>query len=99
MIWLYEINIYEKSENIFADIKIDGFQTQKRIRAKVVESDNKLNFIFSSYLPDNVYEIYKEGEVLFTFEKKEAEIITIWGEMSPMVLDNNDHGVYFRKIE
>lgn len=47
MMWLYEINIYEYNKEIIADIKIDGFQTQKRIRSKVVEDNDKLILFFS----------------------------------------------------
>lgn len=99
MIWVYEINIYEYNKEIIADINIDGFQTQKRIRSKVVEDNNKLNFTFFSYLSDNDYETYKDGDILLTFEKKDSNIYTIWVEMKPMIHDNNNYGIYFKKIE
>ena len=87
------------NKEIIADINIDGFQTQKRIRSKVVEDNNKLNFTFFSYLSDNDYETYKDGDILLTFEKKDSNIYTIWGEMKPMIHDNNNYGIYFKKIE
>ena len=99
IIQVYEINIYEYNKEIIADINIDGFQTQKRIRSKVVEDNNKLNFTFFSYLSDNDYETYKDGDILLTFEKKDSNIYTIWGEMKPMIHDNNNYGIYFKKIE
>jgi len=97
--WSYTIQIYEEKDGLFADINVDGFQRMERIHSKIFKDNGKINLVFDSYLPDNMFEQYKQGDVLLSLERTDSDIITIWGEMKPMVLENLNSGVYFQKVD
>lgn len=99
IVWSYTIEIYEKDNGLFANIKVDGFQKTERIHAKIFEESNKINIVFDSYLPENMFGLYKEGDILLSLEKSDSSIITIWGEMKPAILENIASGIYFKKIK
>jgi uncharacterized protein YgfB (UPF0149 family) len=94
--WLYTIFLYENDGSYYADIVMDGFQTMNRLRTKVQGDSNSIDFIFDSYLPENRYELYIKGDVLFSFEQDGADILTIWGELTAELYENQESGeVYF----
>ncbi len=95
---LYSISIYKEENTYYADIYIDGFQTMERLRAKVSGDNSSVKLIFDSYLPDNQFEIFEEGDILLSFEKSGSELLSYWAGIEPMVIDNNVSGkVYFQK--
>ena len=92
----YSITIYYKEYNYFAKICIDGFQTLERLLAKVSGDTNSIKLEFLKYLPDNMFESYKQGEVLLSLEKRGSKLITHWGKIQPLVLENEKAGEYFK---
>ncbi|MBE2218350.1 MAG: hypothetical protein IAE90_09115 [Ignavibacteria bacterium] len=99
--WNYVIDIKAKDDNtLVAEIQVDGFQTMSRINADVKPSTKSAEFIFNSYGKDNMFELYKKGDRLFTFELNDKnEIITNWDKMKANVLDNQKGGkVMFKRI-
>jgi hypothetical protein len=92
---LYYIKIFEEDEIVYADIYIDGFQTMSRIRATVVGDQDHIDLLFNNYLPDNVFEIHEKGDILISFEKKDSQLYTIWGQIQPLRADNIEPGLYF----
>lgn len=92
----YSITIYYEDNNYFAKISIDGFQRIKRLLAKVSGDTNSIKLEFLKYLPDNRFESYKQGEVLLSLEKRGSKLITHWGEIQPLVLENEKAGEYFK---
>lgn len=99
--WNYVIDIKEKdSGTLVADIQVDGFQTMTRIEASVKASDKNAEVIFEKYGKDNMFELYKKGDRLFTIETNDkGEIITNWDKMKPNVLENQKSGkIMFKKI-
>ena len=94
----YVLNIYQKDEKYWADISIDGWQTLRRLKAHVEGDNDSIQLIFDSYLPDNDFELFSTGDVLLTLTKRESKIITKWGEIKPIVRENEKDGVYFNKI-
>lgn len=91
----YSITIYYKDNNYFAKISIDGFQTLERLLAKVSGDVNFIKLKFQEYLPDNVFESYKKGDILISFEKRDSKLITNWGKIQPLLLENYKAGEYF----
>lgn len=92
----YSITIYYEDNNYFAKISIDGFQTLERLLAKVSGDTNSIKLEFLEYLPDNIFEPYKQGEVLLSLEKRNFKLITHWGGIQPLVLKNEKEGEYFK---
>ena len=94
----YNIDVFKEGNSYLANINIDGFQTLKRLKTKVTGNGNSIKFIFEKYMPENMYESYKKGDVLLSFQKKDSEIYTNWGEVNPMLPENNDFNVHFEKV-
>jgi hypothetical protein len=92
MAWRYEINIYENEGSYYADVVIDDFQTMNKLRAKIKGDSNSIDFIFDSYLPENIGEPYIEGDVLFSFEQDGADILTKWGDLTAELVENQESG-------
>ncbi|MBE2226066.1 MAG: hypothetical protein IAE93_01935 [Ignavibacteria bacterium] len=99
--WNYVIDIKEKDANtLIADIQVDGFQTMTRIEASVKATEKNAEVIFEQYGKDNMFELYKKGDRLFTIEANDkGEIITNWDKMKPNVIENQKSGkIMFKKI-
>lgn len=94
----YSISVHKNKENYYAEIVIFGFQTNIHVLAKVTGDANEIKFTFEKYLPDNMYELYKKGDNLLRFQKRNTELFTTWGEIQPMIESNKKSGeVYFKK--
>lgn len=91
----YSITVYCEGNNFFAQFSIDGFQRLERLLAKVSGDANSIEFEFLKYLPDNMLEIYEEGDVLLTLQKIDSKLITFWGKLQPLLLENRETGEYF----
>jgi len=95
----YSISICEE-EGLYSYISIDGWMTLERLRAKILSDNNNIYFEFDDYYIDeesayNSYEIYEKGDILLGFEKIDDNIITIWGKIQPMIIENKISGQYF----
>jgi len=95
---VYRLKIYPKNSIYWADINIDGWQTLRRLRARVEGDNDSIQLIFDSYLPENHSKLFSTGDLLLTLTKRESKIITKWGEIKPIVRENEKDGVYFNKI-
>ncbi|MEP6704288.1 MAG: DUF5991 domain-containing protein, partial [Acidobacteriota bacterium] len=63
----------------------------------------KLLIYFQSYGEDNMFEPYKEGDLLLTLERKPEKgknvVLTNWGKFTPAIPRNAKSGkVYFEKV-
>jgi len=46
-----------------------------------------------------LFEPYVAGDILLSFEKKDSDIVTIWGKIKPIDKKNFESGnVYFKKV-
>lgn len=86
----YSISIYEEDKSYYATIHMDGFQTMTRLQAQVEGDGQAIKLIFDKYLPDNLWEPYRPGDVLLRLEKTDSALKTFWGKIQPMLKD--DHG-------
>lgn len=99
----YVISIYEDGSGLYAKIKIDGFQTLKRLKAKVWSHKDEILFEFIDHYTDekgNTTEIgrYKKGSVLLKIKKQNNILITEWGELTPILDINKEAGLHFERI-
>lgn len=92
---IYSLSIYQEGVNYYADILIDGFQTNHHIKAKVTGDDYLISIVFDKYLPKNDYEPYKKGDILLNLKKDKSKLITIWEEIQPMLLNTPKESVCF----
>lgn len=96
----YKITIYQEEEEHFADIKMTGQTTQASIRAEVYGNDEWISLVFQQYLPDHVMGgINDTSSVLLSFRKEESDIYTYWGELKPMLYENEDSGKIYFQLE
>lgn len=95
----HTIEVRETAAGLMATLKSNGYQTSVNLICTVKAENNKLLIYFADYGEDNVFEIYKDGDLLLTLERKsEKEIITFWGKFQPSIEKNEKLGkVYFRK--
>jgi len=93
---LYTINIYKENGNYFAKVNIDGFQTMTRVTARIEGDSEVIYLIFESYLPDNLYELFSEDDVMLSFKMEDAVMLTEWMALRPLLLENESpNKVYF----
>lgn len=96
----YNITIFKEGDKHYANIYIDGFQTMQRLQARLIQTEMYVSLAFDKYLPDNLYEPYEKGDILLSFIiNNSGELITDWGKIQPMLLSNQEEGVYFIKNE
>lgn len=99
--WSYVIDVKAVDDKtLVANIQVDGFQTMTRLEAEVKATEKSAEFYFNKYGSENVFELYKKGDLLFTMLKNDKnEILTSWEKMKPNVLDNQKSGkVMFKKV-
>jgi hypothetical protein len=95
----YGIQICKEKNNYYAEIGILGFQTQNSLLAKVSGDNNSIKLVFEKYLPENGLELYKQGDILLSFEKKDTKLITSWSKIGPMIESNKKSGENYFEIE
>ena len=94
----YSVNIYKENDIFFADVSIDGFQTLYRIKAEIKGDESSIDVVLLEYLPDSMTYI-DIGTVLFSFERENSKLLTYWGEITPILKQNEESGkVYFYKV-
>ena len=95
----YLIDINKYSGSYYATVTIDGWQTMIRARAIVQGDSESIELIFDSFFPDNMHERFSEGDILLTFTRQGDEIITAWGRLQPMIIDNEKTGIHFELLQ
>jgi len=95
----YRFVIKRELDYFYAIIHIDGFQTLTRAKATVLGDQRKIDLVFDSYLPENIFYPYKEGDVLLSLEKSGGKLITHWGVVKSIVYNNPKTGEYFQELK
>jgi hypothetical protein len=93
----YSINIFKENNAYYAKVQIDGFQSMDRIKALVEGDKSLVCIVFIEYLPENLMEIYSEGDLLLKLEKEDDVIYTEWEAIGPLIIKNEERGIYFVK--
>lgn len=99
MLMGFEISICEEESGYYADIRIVGQTTDVHAKARVYGGEEWISLVLEEYLPDNMIGLNAEpGSVLLSFRKEGEMLYTYWGEIVPMIIDNEISGnVYFEK--
>lgn len=61
----------------------DGFQTMDRMKVRIEDGGGIVAVVLDEYLPDNMYESFKPGDVLFRLKPEGERIYTKWEKMTP----------------
>jgi hypothetical protein len=95
LVILYSVKVYQKDGSLLADIDADGHQTMTRLSCKTKVAGNRLTLYFSNYREENLFEIYKPGEVLLSLERRGGKLLTYWGAIRPQLTGFKNGRVYF----
>lgn len=100
----HQLDISETDDGMIARLSSAGYQTSIDLNCTATEEGNKLLIYFDSYGEDNMFENYKQGDLLLTLEKKtvkgKTEILTYWGKFTPSIDPKAKSGkVYFQKMK
>ena len=95
---VYEIKIHEENGVYYADVILNGFQVYLNARALVQGDSESIDLVLYSYFPDTISEPFDEGETLLTFAKIDGDMITKWGIIPPLIVANEEPGIYFKRI-
>jgi hypothetical protein len=93
----YSIKVYRKDGVLVADIDADGHQTLTRISCDTRVEGHRLTLSFKNYREENLFELYKPGEVLLSLERKNRKLLTYWGAMHPQLSALKSGRVYFER--
>jgi hypothetical protein len=97
MVIQYSLKIYTANKMLLADIDADGFQTQLRITCSSKIEGNRIHIYFKNYRQENLFEIYKPGELLLSMERKRGKILTYWQALKPQLIAYRNGRVYFQR--
>ena len=99
MIMDYKVTIYNQKDDYFANIEIVGQTTEVSVKAKLHGDSERISLIFIEFLPNHVIGLScSDDSILLSFERNATSIYTYWGEIEPMLYENQDSGkVYFEK--
>lgn len=100
----HELNIIDSGDGLTATIQSNGYQTSSDLVCTAKVEGGKLHIYFQNYGEDNMFEPYKQGDLLLTLERKSEKgkrvILTHWGKFTPSVPKNEKTGkVYFEPVK
>lgn len=98
----YSIKTYEDgSKFLYADILITkGDKNSMKIVSRTKIEENTLKFVFYDYSQNSMITEFKNDQCLLSFEKKNNQLLTYWGAITPELEENSlDGQVYFVKLE
>lgn len=100
----YLITIEDGDDDLFAYVKIDGFQTLLRMKAKVSIGDDEIILEFYEHYVDeegntSIWDVCSKGDILLSLKKQNDILITEWGKIQPLLLANEEAGQYFNKVK
>ena len=98
----HELDISDGDEGLAASLQSNGYQTSSDLICLAKAEGAKLMIFFQNYGENNMFEPYKEGDLLFTLEQKIVKgkpvILTHWGKFTPAIPKNAKSGkIYFER--
>ena len=96
-VWDHNITIYKDDTEYYAEISVDGRQTQIRLLSKVVDDSTAIRFLFDKHLPGNQFDRFTPGDFLLGFAMRGSTLLTEWGKLTPNIPQYENTGVYFEK--
>lgn len=97
----YSIKIYQENNGFLAEVWINEGKTCTRVKAEVRGNEEKICLFLLETLPGHTSSsINKEGSILLKLRENGGEIYTDWGEIVPMLEENQEYGKrYFEKVQ
>lgn len=100
----HELTVLEADEGYYVTLKSNGYQTSRDLICNAKAEGNKLFIYFVSYGEENIFEMFKSGDLLLTLERKSApagqQVLTFWGKFLPVIPKNEKNGrVYFVRAD
>lgn len=92
-----EDELYEDSNGYFARITVNGPQINQDFRAAITGNDNLINLVFAPYIISE-NDPYREGDILLSLKKDNSNLITMWGELQPMLSSTSKESTYFEVL-
>ena len=98
----HELTVFDGGDGLAANLQSNGYQTSSDLICSAKAEGQKLMIYFQSYGENNMFEPYKQGELLLTLEKKsqgdKTVLLTHWGKFTPAIPKNTKSGkVYFQR--
>ncbi|MBD0325716.1 MAG: hypothetical protein ICV68_04760 [Pyrinomonadaceae bacterium] len=97
----HKIEIYREGNGLMAAIESNGYQTARQLVCDVKLHGRRAEFYFKHYGETNLFQNYKEGQLLLTLERttrnKRALLLTYWGAFQPATRPLRSGRVYFKK--
>ena len=98
----HELSVFDGDAGLAARLQSNGYQTSSDLICTAKVEGSKLLIYFQSYGEDNMFELYKPGDLLFTLERKLEKgkpiVLTYWGKFTPAIPGNQKSGkVYFQR--
>lgn len=100
----HELTVLEADGGYYVTLKSNGYQTSRDLICNARAEGNKLFIYFASYGEENIFEMFKSGDLLLTLERKSSpagqQILTFWGKFLPVIPKNEKSGrVYFVRAD
>ena len=89
------IEIDKDDSGYYANVYQSGHMTDRRIRAAIIGNEERIDIYFDEWI-EYPSTAYTAGDLLFTLYIKDEILHTSWGEMGPLI--EQDNGIYFERI-
>lgn len=99
MMMHHELEIYKKGSTYYGRIEVVGQTTWIVAKAVICGDAEQIDVVFLENLMNELGFItdYKFEDVFLSLKRMDGKIYTYWGEMSPLLLENEVPGVYLEK--
>ena len=94
-LWIHTVTVYRNNGEYYAEINVDGRQTQICLLAKVTGNGSAIRLVFEKHLPDNMFDSYTPGQVLLSFAMQGPALLTEWGKLTPVATEFEAIGEYY----
>ena len=95
----YDIDIYKKNNQYYADVVVNGHMTGINLKAKLYGNDEWISLVIEEYNPEHVTGLSEmENTVLLSLRRQGEDIYTYWGVMESLLLKNRVSGIYLEKV-
>ena len=98
---VHSLGIRKEAGTLVAEITSQGYQTSRHVTGTVKVTGNVARIYFKSYGEGNMYQPYREGDLLLTLKRVaqggRTRILTYWNAFEPAVKPLGNGRVYFKR--
>jgi hypothetical protein len=92
----HRLMIARGADGYTADLDSDGYQTAERLHLTGRASAESLELVMDRTRPQNMYDRYRSGDVLFTLTRTDVGLSTTWKKYEPACSQKSPQ-VYFQR--